>query len=537
MVTKRKRVLKLILPAAVLLVFSASLQAADVTRIMPLGDSITRGYTGSAFHWGYRKPLYDNLTTGGYSFDFVGSVTDGNFPDPNHEGHDGWRADQILTYIGGWLITYQPDVVLLHIGTNDITQGNQDANEVNGILNVIDAYEANNNKHVPVILALIINRTDSSQYSQATTLFNDDVNAMALGRIASGDDIIIVDMESAISYPADLADAMHPNDTGYAKMAAVWYNALADCLSQKTLTTSSTMGGSVIQPGEGTFQYEWGAEVNLVAIPDLGYYFANWAGSGVDAGRVVDSNSAATTITIDANYTIVASFGEDCLEEVDHRLELRTGGTLSDFASFYTANGWSFDTSEDFALKIDFHYGDVSAADGWTGMSVGDDSNYVLVSVGSDGDASYYYYEAVVDGNVVSEQEPRTSDDGTLYVSYNSASKKFYLSHTGFGSGNAYDWQASNPTQGQWSLPVDVVVGGGSTDAALGPGKAYLDNFEMQTAGLLGWPPITDIDGNGFIELDDLVEMCENWLESGAGDVDTDGDIDFYDFAEFGPAW
>ena len=99
MATIRKRVLKLILPVAVFLVFSASLPAADVTRIMPLGDSITRGYIGSAFHWGYRKPLYDNLTTGGYSFDFVGSQFDGSFPDPNHEGHDGWH----FTHPSGFL--------------------------------------------------------------------------------------------------------------------------------------------------------------------------------------------------------------------------------------------------------------------------------------------------------------------------------------------------------------------------------------------------------------------------------------------------
>ena len=47
---------------------------------------------------------------------------------------------------------------------------------------------------------------------------------------------------------------------------------------------------------------------------------------------------------------------------------------------------------------------------------------------------SYFYYEAVVDGSVVFEREPRTSNDGTLYISYDSALKKFYLSHTGFGS-------------------------------------------------------------------------------------------------------
>lgn len=86
-------------------------------------------------------------------------------------------------------------------------------------------------------------------------------------------------------------------------------------------------------------------------------------------------------------------------------------------------------------------------------------------------------------------------------------------------------------------MPVDVSIGGGSSGAVLGPGEAYLDNFEMAKATLLGWPPATDLDGNGFIELYDLVIMCENWLDTGAGDIDNDGNVDFIDFAEFGLAW
>jgi lysophospholipase L1-like esterase len=223
MVHKQKWVLKFV----VLLVFPAPLLGADAVKIMPVGDSITRGWYGSSGHWGYRKPLYNNLTNGNYDFNFVGSLADGNFPDPQHEGHDGWKADDILSHLAVWLNTQQPDVVLLHIGTNDIRDGDQNAAEVNAILDVVDNYEDANNKHVTVILALIINRTDSNQKSQATTQFNIDVNNMAQDRIANGDDIIVVDMEHALNYPNDMYDIVHPNDTGYAKMADVWYNALA----------------------------------------------------------------------------------------------------------------------------------------------------------------------------------------------------------------------------------------------------------------------------------------------------------------------
>ena len=89
----RKRVSWLILPVIAILSFSAGVFAADAVKIMPLGDSITRGVYGSPVNrWGYRQPLYVSLTNGGYNFDFVGGQTDGNFPDPNHEGHDGWTS-------------------------------------------------------------------------------------------------------------------------------------------------------------------------------------------------------------------------------------------------------------------------------------------------------------------------------------------------------------------------------------------------------------------------------------------------------------
>jgi lysophospholipase L1-like esterase len=268
--------------------------------------------TGSAYAWGYREPLYVKLINGGYSFDFVGSLTNGSFADPNHEGHYGWRADEILNgrtsdpcagKLANWLPASQPDIILLHIGTNDISQGDQDANEVNSILNVIDAYEATSGKNITVILALIINRVN---YNSATTIYNNDLNTMATGRISNGDNIVIVNMENALNYSTDMFDNTHPNDNGYAKMANVWYNALVYVMTgQRTLNCSSTDGGAVTQPGEGVFQYDDGTVVNLMATADLGYHFVNWT------GPVADPNLATTTITMDGAYAVIANFAID----------------------------------------------------------------------------------------------------------------------------------------------------------------------------------------------------------------------------------
>ena len=62
------------------------------------------------------------------------------------------------------------------------------------------------------------------------TSYNTAIEAMALSRVS--DDIIIVDMETALSYPADLGDSVHPNAGGYAKMAPVWHTDLLPVLDK-----------------------------------------------------------------------------------------------------------------------------------------------------------------------------------------------------------------------------------------------------------------------------------------------------------------
>jgi uncharacterized protein YkwD len=74
------------------------------------------------------------------------------------------------------------------------------------------------------------------------------------------------------------------------------------------LTTSSTTGGSVTVPGEGTFTYDAATVIGLTATPDAGYRFAGWTG---DVGTIANVNAASTTMTINDSYSIRADFLED----------------------------------------------------------------------------------------------------------------------------------------------------------------------------------------------------------------------------------
>lgn len=77
------------------------------------------------------------------------------------------------------------------------------------------------------------------------------------------------------------------------------------------LTTSSTEGGKVTTPGEATFTYGKGTEVSLVAEPEQGYQFVSWTG---DVDAIDNVNAAATTITMNGHYSVLANFGLEVTE-------------------------------------------------------------------------------------------------------------------------------------------------------------------------------------------------------------------------------
>ncbi len=82
----------------------------------------------------------------------------------------------------------------------------------------------------------------------------------------------------------------------------------ATCDDGYQLTISSTTGGSVTVPGEGTRSYGDGTVVELVAVPDEGHGFRRWTG---DTAQMANPYSASTSITVNGDYSIVATFGSE----------------------------------------------------------------------------------------------------------------------------------------------------------------------------------------------------------------------------------
>ena len=220
-----------IMPILIGLLMMCNLYPQDPLKIVPLGNSITQAKTTSPGANSYRRNLWNKLINAGHSVDFVGSLNtddlESSFPDASfdhdHEGHWGWRADQIVTYLAGWLAGYTPDVALLHIGTNDAYQNNTVASTIEEIEDIIGILR-NDNSNVTIFLAQILPLQDVAKNARVDGINAELVNlASSLNQTQSR--IILVDHNSGWNITEYTYDNVHPNETGEEIMAQRWFNA------------------------------------------------------------------------------------------------------------------------------------------------------------------------------------------------------------------------------------------------------------------------------------------------------------------------
>lgn len=196
-------------------------------KIMPLGDSITDGYFVPG---GYRIDLQSAIENQGYSIEFVGSLSNG--PDTllyqNHEGHSGWRIAEIHDRVVEWLQKFQPDIILLLIGTNDIGQWYQVEATRDRLNELIDTIF----QTVPNVKLFVasIPPIGEPTVNQRVIEYNQQSEQLVKEKQQAGKPITFVDLYSILSLE-DLPDGVHPNREGFRKIAGAWEASLSAHLS------------------------------------------------------------------------------------------------------------------------------------------------------------------------------------------------------------------------------------------------------------------------------------------------------------------
>lgn len=362
----------------------------------------------------------------------------------------------------------------------------------------------------------------------------------------------------------------------------------AAVLPTRTLTVSSSAGGTVTTPGIGDFNYPDGNVVNLAASADTGYHFVNWTG---DTGTINDVNSAVTTITMDANHAIQANFavnqytisgntgvgnvtleGLDVLSDGDGNytktVDYGWDGTVTP-----TKAGYTFEpVSRTYTDVAEDHIGDNYAAtlntytiSGNTGVG---EVTLEGLGIASDGSGNYtktvdYGWSGIVtpskagytfnpaDRTYTSVAEDHIGDD--YAATLNTYKISGYIKN-----------ECNEPVE---EVLVDANNGGEDTTDVNGFYEVVVDynwsgtvtpskqlyTFEpnlMSYVNVIADQPdqnyvaynVYDLDCDGSIGFGDVAVISDNWLQSGEnlpGDLfkDDTNTVNFLDFAEFANVW
>ncbi len=237
--------------------------SAAPLRIMPLGDSITAGYTDNArrggggwtvpFEFGYRKQLYHLLHEAGYDFVFVGASSEpwvSNYSDPTrggtvspsfdlrtieqdaHRGYGGYRIPQVTGAVAGFIAADNPDIILLLIGINGIGPGSPA--ELDALVEAIFKAKPG----VKLIVAQITPKSSSFTAQNASIRsFNDFIAAKLVPKYrGEGRSISMVNQYAHfLKNPEDATSIEdgrfsnginHPTNAVYDLMAGTWFSGI-----------------------------------------------------------------------------------------------------------------------------------------------------------------------------------------------------------------------------------------------------------------------------------------------------------------------
>jgi lysophospholipase L1-like esterase len=294
---------------------SESAVAAITWRVMPIGDSIT---SGSSLRDSYRRPLWHSLNDAGIDTDFVGSrntpVPNPDF-DLNHQGISGWTADDFLQNgnIANWAQTYLPDVVLIHLGTNDMLNGESVSSTIDEIGQIIDVVRSSN----PEVIVLLAQIIPASGFSMVP--LNEAIPDLVASKDSATSPVRIVDQFTGFDATVDTVDGIHPNSGGEIKMAQKWFDALRPLLVGASFTstpvTEATQGipynylATVEFPDVGAVSITASEKPQWLVLVDNGDGTA--ALSGTPGNADVGENPVRLLATHSSDLTVEQTFTID----------------------------------------------------------------------------------------------------------------------------------------------------------------------------------------------------------------------------------
>lgn len=396
-------------------------EALDSVNIMPIGDSITFGY---GHEGGYRKFLDYTLRNKGIHFDMVGpegkNSTSFNYNgqsvqyDDNHAGYSGFTIKQQYP-IPSWgengllerlqqkdaVKSAKPDIVLLIIGTNDMTANRSLSDCEQDLHMLVDYILGDMPEDGVVFMGSIPEFTAYGGNAQRVANYNSTVQKVAE---SYGDNVRFADVHGALNGMSDMdTDQLHPTDAGYEKMGRFWAETIEDYLEEKNGSQTDPDNPEILRSEfEGSLS-GWSARGTGVGVA----ISTAEAASGSSSAAVTDRSASWNGIL----YTLRSS---QCPEgthiSVQAKVKQKSGASVRFKLTMQYGSG-------DGVLYDTFAEGDAASGE-WLTLSAEDytvksGSNPVLY-IETDTDLCDFYLDDVIVTKIVSYPKGDVDHSGTV---------------------------------------------------------------------------------------------------------------------------
>lgn len=224
-----------ILIVVAILILSTSAFASDIVKILMVGDSITQG-GNKPKEFSYRYALFKLLIDKNICFDFIGSRSHaktkgfiwpdyrGQKFDLDHEGYYGINTKKLLEMIKKKKSSIAfPDIVLLHVGTNDRRSLNLTYDVEVPLQRLILEFN-DMNPNVIIFVSLL-----NQKFGEINEIRNSIIKVIADLNANTEIKVHAVDhhsnwFERPDKPDSDTIDWVHPNEKGQRNMATIWLN-------------------------------------------------------------------------------------------------------------------------------------------------------------------------------------------------------------------------------------------------------------------------------------------------------------------------
>jgi lysophospholipase L1-like esterase len=131
----------------------------------------------------------------------------------------------------GWLSRTNPDIVMMHLGTNDVWSNRSPLEVTTAFSKLVDQIRSSKSSMKLLVAKIIpMNPSNCNECGQRVVALNSAIGSWAAEKTTVSSPITVVDAWTGFNTATMTGYGVHPNDAGNKKLADVWYQPLASAI-------------------------------------------------------------------------------------------------------------------------------------------------------------------------------------------------------------------------------------------------------------------------------------------------------------------